>query len=184
MELTGELQSHHSLKLGNCRYIPLPNPALITRDKRPRDEPRRSSRPQPDHGALSGIHSPLSLMLSPRSVDGFADWKTIGEQRDFCDEQDFFNPNCSLASERLKNRKEDDVVIFDYSLDPDYLSPAGGNPPVEEGGPSSRDFAVDDDIFFLVPKNKFIESNQFDQIINPGRESLQMLSRGARLGIM
>ena len=87
-------------------------------------------------------------------------------------------------SEKLKSRREDDVLIFDYSLNPDYLSSTRGNVPIEEGGPSSRHFGEDDDIFFRVPKNKLIESNQFDQIINPERESLLISSRGVGLGIM
>ena len=128
--------------------------------------------------------SPLPPAPSQELASRFAGWEIIGEQRDFYDDRDCLDPSHHLASEKLQNRGEDDVLIFDYSLDPDYLSPAPGNPPGEEGSPSSRYFGVDDDIFFRVPKNKFIRSNQFDQIINPGRESLQILARGARLGIM
>ncbi|PUU79853.1 hypothetical protein B9Z19DRAFT_1063928 [Tuber borchii] len=127
--------------------------------------------------------SPLPPPPSQELASRFAGWETIGEQRNFYDDRDCLDPCYHLTNEKLKNRGEDDVVIFDYSLDPNYLSPARGNPPVEEGGPSSRRFGADDDIFFRVPKNKFIRSNQFDQIINPGRESPQIPSRGARLEV-
>ena len=128
--------------------------------------------------------SPLPPAPSQELASRFAGWETIGEQRDFYDDRDCLDPSHHPVNEKLQNRGEDDVVIFDYSLDPDYLSPARRHPPVEGGGPSSRYFGTDDDIFFRVPKNKFIRSNQFDQIINPGRESVQIPSRGARLGIM
>lgn len=116
--------------------------------------------------------SPLSPMLSLGSVDSFADWETIGEQGDFCDEQDFLNPSCSLASEKLKNRKEDDVVIFGYSLDPDYLSRPDRHPPVERGEASPGRFSGDDNRFLQVPKDRLvsIESEQFNQVINPTKE--------------
>ncbi|PUU79855.1 hypothetical protein B9Z19DRAFT_1080740 [Tuber borchii] len=139
--------------------------------------------PEPSAGPSQIL--PQSWPLPSRELASrFAGWITIGEQRDFYDDRDCLDPCHHLASEKLQYRGEDDVVIFDYSLDPDYLSPARGNPPVEEGGPSSRRFGANDDIFFRVPKNKFIRSNQFDQIINPGRESPQIPSRGARLGII
>lgn len=81
-------------------------------------------------------------------------------------------------SEKLKDRKEDDVVIFNYSL-----SRADGNPPVERGGPSSRNFSEDDDIFFQAPKDTFIGSEQFSQVINPAKEPRLIQSR-ERLAIM
>ena len=142
--------------------------------------------PEPSAGPSRRLSQswPLPPVPSQELAYRFTDWETIGEQRDFYDERDCLDPSHHLASEKLKNRREDDVVIFDYSLEPDYLSPALGNPPVEEGGPSSRRFGADDDILCWVPKNRLIESNQFDQIINPGRESPQIPSRGARLGIM
>ena len=128
--------------------------------------------------------SPLPLASSQELASRFAGWETIDEQRDFYDERDCLDPSHHLVSEKLKNRREDDVVIFDYSLNPDYLRPTRGNTPIEEGGPSSRHFGEDDDIFFRVSKNELIESNQFDQIINPGRESPLIPSRGVGLGIM
>ena len=70
-------------------------------------------------------------------------------------------------------------MIFGYSLDPDYLKHEDCNPPTE-GATSSRSFSADDDIFFQVPKDKLMESEQFDQIINPQQNLLQ----GPRLGIM
>jgi len=123
---------------------------------------------------------PVSLHESG-SFDG---WRTIGEQQDFYDEQDCLHPSHNLASEKLNNREEDDVVIFDYSLDPHYLTLVDGDSPVEEDGPSSGLFSASDDLFFLVPKDELIESKQFDQIINPTKEPRLMLSRGPRLGIM
>jgi len=118
--------------------------------------------------------------LSQGSGDYFDGWRTIGEQQDFYDEQDCLHPSLNLASEKLKTRKADDVVIFDYSLDPDYLSRVGGNPPVEEGGPLSESSGADHDRFFQVPKNELIGSEQFDQIIDLTKEP----PRGPRLGIM
>jgi len=142
--------------------------------------------PEPSAGPshLLSQSWPLPPAPSQELASRFAGWEIIGEQRDFYDDRDCIHPSHHLASERLQNRGEDDVAIFDYSLDPGYLNPARGNPPVEESGPSSRRFGADDDIFCLVPKNGLIESNQFDQIINPGREPPQIPSRGARLGIM
>ena len=73
-------------------------------------------------------------------------------------------------------------MIFAYSLNPDYLSGGSGYP--VEGGHSSQRFGADDDVFFRVPKNKLIESKQFDQIINPTEEPPLTLSLAPRLGIM
>ena len=126
--------------------------------------------------------SQQSPTLSRELADRFAGWKTIDEQRAFYDERDCLNPSYNLASKNL-NRNEDDVVIFDYSLDPDYPSRADGNTPAEEGGPSSGHFSADD-IFFQVPKHELIESKQFDQIINPAKEPRLIRSRGPRLSIM
>ena len=138
-------------------------------------------------GLLAGpIHESLqpsqqSPTLSQELADPFAGWETIDEQRDFYDERDCLNPSHNLARKSLK-RNEDNVVIFDYSLDPDYPSRADGNTPAEEGGPSRHLSA--DDIFFQVPKHELIESQQFDQIINPAKEPQLIRSRGPRLGIM
>ena len=113
------------------------------------------------------------------SPDRFNSWETIGKHQEFYDEKDFLYPSCNLTSEKLKNRKEDDVVIFDYSL-----NGTDGNPEVEGGGPSARCLSKEDDIFFLVPKDKLIGSKQFNQIINPTKEPQPIRLRGSRLAIM
>jgi len=113
-------------------------------------------------------------MANP-SVSSTPDWQTIGGQQNFYDERDCLYPS-NLRSEKLGNRGENDVVIFDYSLDPDYLKRADGNPPGEEEATSSGHSSADNDIFFQVSKNGFLESEKFDRIINPAREP--------RLGIM
>lgn len=141
------------------------------------------STPEPSAGSIHEL-SHLSPLLSPGSEDGFADWEAITERRDFYDEQDFLNPCYSLASEKLKNRKEDDVVIFDYSIDPDYLSRLDGNPPVEGGSPSLGRVSRDTERFFRTPKDRLVESDQFNQVINPTKEPRLAQSLGPRLGIM
>lgn len=105
-------------------------------------------------------------------------WQTIDEQRDFYDEWDCLHPGY-LASEKLKNRGEKDVVIFDYSLDPDYLSRADGNLPVVGGSPSSGHPSAGGDIFFRVSGDELAGPGKFDQIIKPR----PALSLGPRLGI-
>ena len=105
-------------------------------------------------------------------------WKIIDEQ-DFSDELDFLSPSYNLRSGELRNRKEDDVVIFHYSL-----SRGNGKLPVEEGGPSSEHPSGDDDVFFLVSKDRLTESEQFNQIINPTKDHRLIQSRGSRLAIM
>ena len=127
---------------------------------------------QPSHS------SPLSRELADRP-DG---WDTISEQRGFYDEQDCLHLNYSLASEKLKDRKADDVVIFDYSLDPDYLKRADEFPP-SEGSARPGHFSANDDIFSLVCKNELMRSKQFEQAIS-SQESQHHLSQGPRLGIM
>jgi len=111
--------------------------------------------------------------------DHLKGWETIHDQRDFYDERDFLHPSCNLTSQKLRSRKEDGVVIFDYSL-----SCKDGGPPVEGGGPSSGHSSGHDDIFFQVPKSKLVESRQFNQIINPTKEPRLMQSLGPRLSIM
>ena len=69
-------------------------------------------------------------------------------------------------------------MIFNYSL-----SCADGNPPVEESGPSSGSFSEDDKIFFQVPREKLIESEKFNRVINPTKEPRLILSR-TRLAII
>ena len=69
-------------------------------------------------------------------------------------------------------------MIFNYSL-----SRADGNPPVEGSIASSESFGEDDDIFFQVLKDRLIESEKFNRVINPTKEPRLILSRG-RLAVM
>jgi len=161
----------HSVKMADDR-----NSAALS-------EPLQTSEPAPGSIDPSSQLSPQSPGQSRESADHFDGWEIIGEQQDFYDERDCLDPGSGLASPKLRNR-DDHVLIFDYSLDPDYLKSTNGNHSVEEGGPSSVPFSADDDIFFRVSKNELIESKQFDQIINPAGESPLVYSRGPRLGIM
>jgi len=122
---------------------------------------------------------PGSLALPHGRLRHLASWETIREPEDFYDEKDFLFPNSNLTSEKLKNRKEEDVVIFVYSL-----RPADGNAVDEGGSPSSGGFSEGDDIFFQVPKDRLIESKQLNQIINPTKESQLIQSLGPLLSIM
>ena len=107
----------------------------------------------------------------------FTDWEIINEPREFYDERDCLDPSHNFASETLSNRSKDDVAIFDYSLNPEYLGH-------EEDGASSPPFGADGDIFLRVSRDEFIKSERFDELINrPGRDRL-LQSRGPRLGIM
>ncbi|PUU82945.1 hypothetical protein B9Z19DRAFT_965998 [Tuber borchii] len=146
----------------------------------PRSAPGSSARPI--RGSSQPSRQPPAP--SPELADRFADWKAVSEQRDFYDERDCLDTSYNLVFCKPGERTEDDVVIFDYSLDPDCLNHADGNTPVEEGSPSSGHFSADGDIFFQMPKNEFIESRQFGQIINPIKEPLPIRSRGPRLGII
>ena len=142
-----------------------------------------ASQPALGSNNQSSQSPPLSLGLSQESADYSDGWRTIGEQQDFYDEQDCLHPSHNLASEKLKPRKEHHVVIFDYSLNPDYLNHADENP-FGGDGPSSGHFSADDDIFFQVSKKELIGSNLFDQIINPTKEPRLTLSQKPRLVIM
>ena len=139
-----------------------------------------NSTPKPSVGSIhkSSQALPPSPARAEESPDHFHGWKTISEQQGFYDEEGFLYPSYNLTSEKLKDRKEDDVMIFNYSL-----NCADGNSPVERGGLSSRNFSEDDDIFFLVPKDALIGSEQFGQAINPEKEPRLMQSR-ERLAIM
>jgi len=133
-----------------------------------------SSTPEPSPGSA---HQPSQTQPPPPTLAGEPPesidvWKTIGEQ-DFDNEKDFLYPSRNLTSEKLKNRNEEDVVIFDYSL-----SSADENPPVEGGGPSSGSFREEDNIFFQVHKDRLIESKQLT------KEARLIRSRGPRLDIM
>ena len=136
------------------------------------------STPQPPVGPIHELsrlppHFPAPLQ---EPADYFNDWQTIDEQRDFYDERDCLDPGHNLTSEKLGTRGRDDVVIFDYSLDPDYPTGESGNPAVRG--------RADDDIFFRMSKNELLESKQFNKVINPTKESRLTQSRGPRLGIM
>jgi len=146
-------------------------------------EPLQTSELAPGSINQSSQPSPPSPGLSQESEDLFDGWEIIGEQQAFYDEQDCLYPSHNLASEKLGARKDDDVVIFDYSLDPDYLGHADSDPLAEEGAPPGR-FSADDDIFFRVAKQELIGSKQFNQIVNPPEEPRPIQSRGSRLGIM
>jgi len=146
-------------------------------------EPLQSS------GLASGSidQSSQQLPLPPGNPQELADyfdgWEIIGEQQDFYDEQDCLHPSHNLASRKLETRGEDDVVVFDYSLDPDYLGHADGDLD-EEGSPPAEKSSADVDIFFRVPKTELVGSKQFDHIINLAKEPQPVQSRGPRLGIM
>ncbi|KAG0641316.1 hypothetical protein HOY80DRAFT_1135348 [Tuber brumale] len=144
-------------------------------------EPRPILEPLPGFVHQLPQASPPSPALSRGSATGAAGWESISEQEGFYDEQDFLCPGNRLASGNLKNRGEDDVVIFDYSIRPDYLCRVGGDTLIERGGPSSGHISAGDDLFFLVFKNMLIESKEFGQITEASR---LMLSRGPRLGII
>jgi len=121
---------------------------------------------------------PPTGTLTQESQDLSDGWKTIGEQPEFYDEKDFLRPSFNLTSERLKDRKEDDVVIFDYSM-----GGADESPLVEGGGPSSAGSDEDDDRFFQVSKGRLIAPEQFSQILNPTKEP-GLIQSQARLCIM
>ena len=144
------------------------------------------STPQPPVGPIHELSQLPPFFSAPlqEPADHFNDWQTIGEQRDFYDERDCLDPGHNLTSEKLRTRGRDDVVIFDYYLDPDYPTGESGNPAVRGSSPPSQHLGADDDIFFRVPKNELLESKQFNKIINPTKESRLTQSRGPRLGIM
>lgn len=120
--------------------------------------------------------SPPSPALPEEPPTGFAGWETINEERASYDGRNCLDSSHNLTSEKLGNRREDEVVIFDYSLNSDH-------PPVERGGPSSERFSAGSDIFFRVSKNGLVMSKQFDRIINPTKPRLPQ-SWGPRLGVM
>ena len=106
----------------------------------------------------------------------------MGEQRGSYDGRDCLDPSYNLTSEKVSDRGEDDVVIFDYSLNPDYQYRVDKDPPTEGGGPSSEHPSIDN-IFFRVPKNELVISKQFDRIINSIKPRLAQSWR-PRLGVM
>ena len=171
-------------ELGNRRSIPLSNSNSRRKVKMGGLGPRTTLKLSPGSIKIIPHSPPPSPWLSLKLADHFEGWETINQQRAFYDERDCLGPSHNLTSEKLKNRKEDDVVIFDYSLDPDYLKSANWYLPVEEGGPPSGRFAQDDDLIFRVSKDNLLKSKQFDQIINPAKEPRLLESRGPRLGVM
>jgi len=145
----------------------------------PLPEPLQTSELPPE--SIDRPAQPSTLSQEP--VDYFDGWDAIGEQQELYNEQDCLYPSHNLASEKLKSRGDNDVVIFGYTLNPDYLKNVDGNPPVG-GGPSSRHSAADHDVFFRVPKNELTTSEPFEKIINTPTELPLQLSRESRLGIM
>lgn len=127
--------------------------------------------------------SPPSPTLFEESPTGFAGWEPTNEERASYDGRNCLDSSHNLTSERLGNRRKDEVVIFDYSLNPDHQGRLGGDPPVERGGPSSERFSAGSDIFFRVSKNGLVMSKQFDRIINPTKPRPPQ-SWGPRLGVM
>ena len=152
----------------------------------PSANPTAPSDPPQIPGSALGSNEQLPQPSQPPqgSADNVDNWTIIGEQKGFYDEQDCLHPSRNLTSEKLSNRRKDDVVIFNYSLDPEYLKHVDGNLLVEEGSPSSERFSADDDIFSRVPKDQLIESEQFKQIINLTNEPREILAPGQRLHIM
>ena len=69
-------------------------------------------------------------------------------------------------------------MIFNHSL-----SRTDESPPAEGSRPSPSSFGEDDDIFFQAPKDTFIVSEGFNQVINPAKEPRPIQTR-ARLAIM
>lgn len=143
------------------------------------------SPPPPSVGSRHELSPPIPLspVLSHEPATNCVGWEPIGEQPRFYDEQDFLCPGSNLTSQKLSNRKADEVVGFDYPVDPDYLGYVGEYPPDEEGD-LSPGFSEDNDIFFRVSKDRLIDSREFNQIINHTREPRVERSRVPQLGIM
>jgi len=144
------------------------------------------SAPGPSVEPVGELPQPPQQPPTPyqKLVEYFAGWEIINEQQEFYDERDCLGPSHNPAGGGLGSGNEGDVVIFDYSLDPDYLGHASGNPQAEEGSPPPPRFGADDDILYRVSKSQLIGCKQFDQIINnPGKDPL-LQSRGPRLGVM
>jgi len=141
-------------------------------------EAHSTPKPSGESSHRSSQALPPSPALGEESPNHLHGWKTLGEQQGFYDEEGFLYPSRNLRSKKLKDRKEDDVVIFNYSL-----SRADGDPPAEGSGPSLGSFGENDDIFFQVPKDTLTGSEQFNQVINPEMEPRLIQSR-ERLAIM
>ena len=105
-------------------------------------------------------------------------WQNIHEQRNFCDEWDCLHPS-DLTNKELQNRGND-IVVYDYSLDSDYLSRANGDHLAEGGSPSSARPGSGSDRFLRVPMNELTSQREFDRKIKPQL----VLSPEPRLGIM
>ena len=137
------------------------------------------STPEPSVGSIHQLSLTLrpSPLLTEESLNHFDGWKTIGG-RGFSDEVGFLSPRCHLTREKLKDRKEEDVVIFNYSW-----NRVDGYPPVEGRGPSSGSSGEDDYILFQVLKDRLIESEKFNRVINPPKQP-QLIQSWAWLAIM
>ncbi|PUU79841.1 hypothetical protein B9Z19DRAFT_1063916 [Tuber borchii] len=84
--------------------------------------------PDTDSAALPEL--PATLEASLEYIDGVSQppplpletparptsWESISEEQDFYDEQGYLRLRQTLSIEKLKDRKEDEVVIFGYSL--------------------------------------------------------------------
>ncbi|PWW79092.1 hypothetical protein C7212DRAFT_355230 [Tuber magnatum] len=108
-----------------------------------------------------------------------ARWETIGGQQEFYDERDCLHPGHNLTSEKLRGRGQNEVVIFEYLLNPGYLSRGDGDPEDEDGDSSS---GAESDVFFRVSKDELMESHQFDQVIDPTGKPIEPVV--PRLGII
>ncbi|RPB03055.1 hypothetical protein L873DRAFT_1841387 [Choiromyces venosus 120613-1] len=131
---------------------------------------------------------PSQVPRTQQPVADFSTWDKIrgDEQQRFYDERDCLHPNLTPVSEKLRNREENDVVIFNYSSKPNYPHGVDREGSIERSSSENEEqFDIENDRFCLVPKEKLIESTEFDQIINldPG-ELDSRISRGTRLGIV
>jgi len=144
------------------------------------------SSPGPSAGPRHQLAQSLQIspVLSVTPGTHYFDSEAIGKLQGFYNEQDFLRPGSNLSSKKLKNRKADSVVVFTYPLDPDYLNREGKYSPVEGGYLSSGPFSEEDLEFSQVSKDRFAESGEFDQIVNPAGGPLLTRSRGPQLAIM
>ena len=110
------------------------------------------------------------------------DWKTIHSQRSFYDEHDFLH-RFNLTLKELDNRGTHEAVLFDISVAPSSPGGVDGNCTAEGRGSSSGRLRADRRLL-RAPKDMLIESEQFNQMVNPKKDSQPIQSHGPRLGIM